>query len=45
MEPGSSTIRPNTRPRELVERLAERDLRTTIVTAPEGRLIGVFHRT
>jgi rhodanese-related sulfurtransferase/CBS domain-containing protein len=44
MEGGPSTVRPNTNARELIERLAKRDLRTAIVTTPEGRLIGVFHR-
>jgi CBS domain-containing protein len=44
MEAGPSTVRPSTNARELIERLAKRDLRTGIVTTPEGRLIGVFHR-
>jgi CBS-domain-containing membrane protein len=43
MEAGPSTVRPNTNARELIERLAKRDLRSAIVTTPEGRLIGVFH--
>ncbi len=43
MEAGPSTVRPNTRASDLVERLAKRDLRTTVVTTPEGRLLGVFH--
>jgi rhodanese-related sulfurtransferase/CBS domain-containing protein len=44
MEAGPSTVRPNTNARELIERLAKRDLTTAIVTTPEGRLIGVFDR-
>jgi predicted transcriptional regulator len=44
MEPGPSTIRPSARAADLVERLAKGGLRTTIVTTPEGRLLGVFHR-
>ena len=44
MEPGPSTVRFNTPARELVERLAARDLRTAIVTTPGGCLVGVFHR-
>jgi CBS domain-containing protein len=44
MEAGPSTARANTRASELVERLAKRDLRTTVVTTPAGRLLGVFHR-
>jgi CBS domain-containing protein len=45
MEAGPSTVRPNTRASDLVERLAKRDLRTAVVTTPTGRLLGVFHRT
>jgi predicted transcriptional regulator len=45
MEPGPSTVRFNTPARELAKRLAERDLKTAIVTTPEGCLGGVFHRT
>ncbi|MFL5827991.1 MAG: CBS domain-containing protein [Thermoleophilaceae bacterium] len=45
MEPGPSTVRFNTRPDELIERLAAQDLRTAIVTTPTGCLIGVFHRS
>ena len=44
MEPGPSTVRADTLARELVERLASRDLKTAIVTTPEGRLLGVFSR-
>jgi CBS domain-containing protein len=44
MEPGPSTVRPNTPAKQLAERLAKRELRTAIVTTPEGRLLGVFHR-
>jgi|SRR5919109_4319088 CBS domain-containing protein len=44
MEPGPTTIRPNTPARELVERLGRRKLATAIVTDPEGRLLGVFAR-
>jgi Mg/Co/Ni transporter MgtE len=44
MEAGPSTVRFNTPAAELVERLAERDLETAIVTTPGGVLFGVFHR-
>jgi CBS domain-containing protein len=44
MEPGPSTIRPHEALEPLLERLAERNLRTAIVTTPEGRLIGVVRR-
>jgi CBS-domain-containing membrane protein len=45
MEPGPSTVRPNTAARELIERLATTELKTAIITTPGGHLIGVFHRT
>ena len=44
MELGPSTVRPHLPLEPLLERLAERDLRTAIVTTPEGRLIGVVKR-
>jgi CBS domain-containing protein len=44
MEPGPSTVRFNTRADELVQRLAKRELRTAVVTTPNGCLVGVFHR-
>jgi Mg/Co/Ni transporter MgtE len=44
MEPGPSTVRPDTSVADLRERLYTRDLRTAIVTTPEGRLIGVVRR-
>jgi Mg/Co/Ni transporter MgtE len=44
MEPGPSTVRPNTRADELVERLSKQQLKTAVVATPRGRLIGVFHR-
>jgi CBS domain-containing protein len=45
MEPGPSTVRADTLASDLAQRLAERDLRTAIVSTPEGRLIGVVRRT
>jgi hypothetical protein len=44
MEPGPSTVRPDTAPDKLAERLRSRDLRTGLVTTPEGVLIGVVRR-
>jgi hypothetical protein len=44
MEPGPSTVRPHRRPSELIEQLAEKELRTAVVTTPGGCLLGVFHR-
>jgi CBS domain-containing protein len=44
MEPGPSTLRPDTTADSLAKRLAERELHFAIVTDPEGRLIGVVRR-
>jgi CBS domain-containing protein len=44
MEPGPSTVRPDTPVEELREKLDKRGFRTAIVTTPEGRLIGVVLR-
>jgi CBS domain-containing protein len=44
MEPGPSTVRPDSAPSKLAERLRSRDLRTAVVTTPEGILIGVVRR-
>lgn len=44
MEPGPSTVRFNTRVDELIQRLAKRELKTAVVTTPNGCLVGVFHR-
>jgi hypothetical protein len=44
MEPGPSTVRPDAVPSELAERLRSRDLRTALITTPEGVLIGIVLR-
>jgi Mg/Co/Ni transporter MgtE len=44
MESGPSTVRPDTAPTKLAERLRVRDLRTALVTTPEGILIGIVLR-
>lgn len=44
MSPGPSTVRADSEVRALVERLRERDLRTAVVSGPDGRLLGVLHR-
>jgi len=44
MEPGPSTIRADTPPAELRERLRRGDLRTAVVTTPDGVLLGVVRR-
>jgi CBS domain-containing protein len=41
MEPGPSTVRADTRPGELRERLQRRNLTTAVITDPDGRLLGV----
>ena len=45
MEEGPSTVRPDTAAPELAERLAKRDLKTAVVSTPEGRLLGVVLRS
>jgi len=45
MEPGPSTVRCDTPAGELAERLAQRDLRTAVVSTPEGELVGVVLRS
>jgi Mg/Co/Ni transporter MgtE len=44
MEPGPSTVRPDSAPDELAERLRSRDLRSALVTTPDGVLIGIVRR-
>jgi CBS domain containing-hemolysin-like protein len=44
MDPGPSTVRADLPAAALAKRLRERDLRTAIVTNPEGVLIGVALR-
>lgn len=44
MDPGPSTVRADLPAAELAKRLDARDLRTAVVTNPEGVLIGVVLR-
>lgn len=44
MEPGPSTIRPHLTVEELAGRVAGTEVRTLIVTDPEGRLLGIVRR-
>jgi CBS domain-containing protein len=44
MTPGPSTVRYDLDPGELRKRLEKKDLRTAIVTTPEGKLVGVVRR-
>jgi hypothetical protein len=41
MEPGPSTVRADTRPAKLRERLQSRNLTTAVCTDPDGRLLGM----
>jgi CBS domain-containing protein len=44
MSPGPSTVRADTAVGDLRDRLDKKDLKTAIVSDPEGRLIGVVTR-
>jgi CBS domain-containing protein len=44
MQPGPSTVRADLGVDELRKRLDDRDLKTALVSTPEGRLIGVVTR-
>ena len=44
MEPGPSTVRPDTPPGDLADRLKSRDLASAVISDPEGRLLGVVQR-
>ena len=44
MEPGPSTVRPHTPAAKLAKRLAARNLKSAIVTTPDGVLLGVVRR-
>src|SRR3954447_6047331 len=44
MEPGPSTVRADTPPARLRERLERGDLITAVVSDPDGRLLGVVRR-
>lgn len=44
MQPGPSTVRPDLPVDELRKRLDEKELKTALVSTPEGRLIGVVTR-
>ena len=44
MEPGPSTVRPDTPPADLAERLRRGDLATAVISDPEGRLLGIVRR-
>ncbi len=44
MEPGPSTVRMDTALDALAERLDRRDLKTAVVSTPDGALVGVVRR-
>lgn len=44
MEPGPSTIRPHRTPHELLQLVQDSDVRTLVVTRPDGTLFGVVRR-
>ena len=44
MEAGPSTVRPDTPADQLAQRLHDRNLKTAIMTTPEGKLIGIARR-
>ena len=44
MEPGPSTVRADTLPARLRERLVRDNLRTAVITDPDGRVLGVVRR-
>ncbi|SRR5258706_5544636 len=44
MEPGPSTSRPDTPPGQLLAKLDRSQLRTAVLTDPEGRFLGVVRR-
>jgi CBS domain-containing protein len=45
MDPGPSTVRPDLPVDELRKRLDDKELKTAIVSTPEGKLIGVVKRS
>jgi CBS-domain-containing membrane protein len=44
MQPGPSTTRPDTAPDKLLAKLEQADLRTALLTDPDGHLLGVVRR-
>lgn len=44
MESGPTTVRPDARFAEVVERMRNKNVRSMVVTTPDGRLVGVLRR-
>jgi Mg/Co/Ni transporter MgtE len=42
MRPGPTTVRPSEDVNELKERMRSRDVTNTVVTRPDGRLVGIY---
>jgi CBS domain-containing protein len=45
MTPGPSTVRPSIGVDDLLERMRERNLTSSLVTTPDGRLVGLIRRS
>jgi CBS domain-containing protein len=45
MTPGPSTVRPSIGVDDLLERMRERNLTSSLVTTPDGRLVGLVRRS
>jgi CBS domain-containing protein len=45
MTPGPSTVRPSIGVDDLLERMRERNLTSSVVTTPDGRLVGLVRRS
>ena len=44
MSPGPSTVRPSIGTDALLERMRERNLKTFVITTPDGRLVGLVRK-
>jgi len=44
MSPGPSTVRPSLGAAAALERMEKKDLRTLLITTPDGRLVGVVYK-
>jgi CBS domain-containing protein len=44
MEPGPSTVRPDVALEPRLERLRNREIKSALVTTPDGRLVGLVYR-
>jgi CBS domain-containing protein len=44
MRPGPSTFRPNVDVEEIARHMGEHEMRSTVITTPDGALLGVLFR-